>query len=316
MISRYRPGKRPESTSSISCRSAFRPLSRTSERTRCKVSISSSTTRSPGWPESRRIVSRPCRKPRAAKWSRSPRTPAARRAAAATFGWPPIQAIRLSAVAWSPASGRVPVGAQRRRERGRGAGDLGEPALQQGVHALGQRSGVLGLDRSLGEDVLFQRVEPAVDDLAERARRVGRGGQLLDQAAVDGLQPVQRGLGLGDLDLGGGHAAPLGPLGQPAGEEGLARAVLTADRLERSAARRDAGQLVVEGSLEPLHADREQVKPGLRHGAAPQRVDDFPPPGGAHVRRRGHVASPRNCCRSSSLFSATVRPSSMVLITG
>ena len=56
----------------------------------------------PGWPESRRTVSRPCRKPSAAKWSRSPLTPAARLAAAATFGWPPIQAISDCAVAWSP----------------------------------------------------------------------------------------------------------------------------------------------------------------------------------------------------------------------
>ena len=52
--------------------------------------------------------------------------------------------------------------------------------------------------------------------------------------------------------------------------------------LNVGAARRDAGQLVVDGALEPLHPDREQVKPGLRHGAAPQRVDDLAAPGGAH----------------------------------
>ncbi len=47
VISRYRPGNRPESTSSMSCRRALRPLSRTSPRTRWRVSTSSSTSTSP-----------------------------------------------------------------------------------------------------------------------------------------------------------------------------------------------------------------------------------------------------------------------------
>ena len=132
---------------------------------------------------------------------------------------------------------------------------------------------------TLGKDVLFEGVEPGIDDLAQRARRVRAGGQMLDQAAVDGLQLVQRSLGLGDLHLGRGHAPPLGPLGEPAGEERLAGAVLAPDGLEDGAACLDASELLVDGPLEPLHANGEQVKPRLRHGPPPQGVDDLRPPG-------------------------------------
>ena len=173
---------------------------------------------------------------------------------------------RLVAVA-----GRLPVGAQRRGERGRGPRDGRQPAFEQLIDGLGQGLRVVLGDHALGEHVLFEGVEPGVDDLAERARRVGGGRQLLDETAVDGLQLVQRCLGLGDLHLGGGHAAPLGPLGEPAGEERLARAVLAAHRLEGGPAGRDAVQFFVDGALEPLHADREQVKARAAarcHGAA------------------------------------------------
>ncbi|MCY1241694.1 hypothetical protein D9M72_546110 [compost metagenome] len=99
---RYKPGNRPESTSSMSWRSALRALSRTSDRIRCRVSTSSNTTSRPGCPASRRISSRPCRKPKAPKWSRSPRIPAPRLAEAPTWGWPPSQAASPSATAASP----------------------------------------------------------------------------------------------------------------------------------------------------------------------------------------------------------------------
>ena len=46
---------------------------------------------------------------------------------------PGDQALRGGLVA---REGRVPVSAQRRRERGRGSGHLSEPALHQGVNAL------------------------------------------------------------------------------------------------------------------------------------------------------------------------------------
>ena len=46
--------------------------------------------------------------------------------------------------------------------------------------------------------------------------------------------------------IGGGQAGPLGALLEPAGEEGLARAVLAADRLEAGAAPGDGPQLGVD----------------------------------------------------------------------
>ena len=70
----------------------------------------------------------------------------------------------------------------------------------------------LGIDRPLGQHVLFQGVEPAVEDVAQGALgRVG-GGQPLHQPPVDRLQPVQRRLGLRDLDLGRGEPDLLRPV--------------------------------------------------------------------------------------------------------
>ena len=47
----------------------------------------------------------------------------------------------------------------------------------------------------------------------------------------------------------------------------------TALNVDRPAATPD--QLFVDGALEPFHPDREQVQSRLRHGAAPQCVDDL-----------------------------------------
>jgi len=94
-------------------------------------------------------------------------------------------------------------------------------------------------DGALGQGVLLQGVEPGVDDVPQGALRgVGRG-QPLAQPAVDGLQAVQRRLRLGHLHLGGGEAQLAGPVGQPAGEEGLAAAVVAADGLEHGPAALD-----------------------------------------------------------------------------
>ena len=57
--------------------------------------------------------------------------------------------------------------------------------------------------------------------------------------------------------------------------------------LKYGPAGRDAVQLLVDGALEPLHADREQVKARLRHGPPAQRVDDLRPAGRADRYRSG-----------------------------
>ena len=134
-----------------------------------------------------------------------------------------------------------------------------------------------------------------------------RGGQALDEPPVDGLQPVQRRLGLGDLHLGGGEAAPLGPLGEPAGEEGLAGAVLAADGLEDASRRRRP----CPGPRRSRPSNRSRPtarrsRPADGHGAAAQRVDDLAPAGRAD--RTVTTAPPRpNCSRSRAMSSRTVR---------
>ena len=135
MISRYRPGNRLESISSMSCRKAFKLLSRTSLRTRWIVSTSSSTMSRPAWPESRSTLSNPWRKLRAQKWSMSPFTPANRLAAAATLGCPASHAAMPSAVAVSPlahTNKNVPTGSKRPEmcPHACGAGARGRPIMQ------------------------------------------------------------------------------------------------------------------------------------------------------------------------------------------
>ena len=131
--------------------------------------------------------------------------------------------------------------------RGR-AGDLGQSLFEQLGGPAYQGLLIVRTDRPLGQDILFQGVEPAVHDVAERSLRRISGREPLHQPAVDGLQPVQRGFGLGDLDLGGGEAQLAGEVGQPAGEEGLAAAVLPPDRLEDAPTGTDLPQFLLEAS--------------------------------------------------------------------
>lgn len=84
--------------------------------------------------------------------------------------------------------------------------------------------------------------------------------------------------GLRDLDLGRGETAPLGPLDEPAGEEGLPRPVLAASGLETGASGGRAIQLAVDGLLEALEPHGEDIEAATGHRAAPEGVDDLLPP--------------------------------------
>src|SRR5690606_22959620 len=90
-------------------------------------------------------------------------------------------------------------------------------------------------------------------------------------------------------------------------EEGLARAVLAAYRLEHRAAGGDGRQLLPDRRGEPVQADREQVQAGVGDRAAAQRVEDLPPPGRADLHRAAPGTS--NCSRNSARFRRTVWPS-------
>ena len=122
----------------------------------------------------------------------------------------------------------------------------------------------------------------------------------LAQPAVDGLQLVQRRLGLGDLHLGGGEARAA--CARSASQR--VKNVLPAPYSPRTALNAapppaTASRSRVQRGREPVQPDREQVEPVGRDGAAAQRVDDLAPaPGGDVDRsRRGsrtaHAAAPR-----------------------
>ena len=124
--------------------------------------------------------------------------------------------------------------AQSLREGGGPDGDSREPLFQEpfhgGVHRLVPAPGQAGIG---GGYVGLQREQPGIQHRAERARREGGRAEGLADPPVDGLQLVQRSLGLGDLHLGGGEPSAQGPFGQVTGEEGLAGAILATDGLER-----------------------------------------------------------------------------------
>src|SRR5262249_19861437 len=124
-------------------------------------------------------------------------------------------------------------------------------------------------------DILLQAVEPAVEDRTERAEEAVRGTQLLHRTPVDGFEPVERRLGLGNLDLGGGEALLLRLLLHPAPEERLAAAVVAPDGFEHRRTLPHVGQFRLDDRLEPTEAHGEKIKAALRHGPFPQGGDDL-----------------------------------------
>lgn len=130
------------------------------------------------------------------------------------------------------------VGPQRGRERRGDPADGAQALLEDRLQPCVERR----RRNTLVEDVLLEGEQPRVDERTQRARRVLRGAQPFDKPSIDGLQPVQRGLVLRDLDLGTGEPAPLGPLRHPPGDERLAGPVVAAHRLGRRRHRRRRGR--------------------------------------------------------------------------
>lgn len=209
------------------------------------------------------------------------------------------------------------IAAQRRGEGRGGAGDGGEPVFEEFVDRGCQGLLVVVRDGAAAECLLLQGVEPGVDDGTQGGGLVGGGGEAFGEPAVDGLQAVQRGLGLGDLHLADGQSAAFGAFGEPPGEERFTGSVFAAQGVEGGSAAGDGRQVVVEGGLEAVQADGEQAESRLRYGAAPQGVDDVASACGADVGCRvGHAVPSGNCCWSSALSSWTVRPDSTSWSTG
>ena len=135
--------------------------------------------------------------------------------------------------------------------------------------------GIIGKSRFGGEKVFLQKVEPTVDDRVQRAGRHISCRQPFDQTSVDRLHSMQWRLSFRDLHLAGGKAFRAGPFLEPAAEEGLARSVLAPNRLERRATQGDRFQFAVEGALEAVHANGEDVEAGFGHGPTAKGVDDL-----------------------------------------
>ena len=145
---------------------------------------------------------------------------------------PADQAIGLHGIACNDG---CPVSAQGAGEcRGRLA-DHEETSLKERVDRGSKPCGVGGLDHFRCEDILLEGVEPAVDDLPECRWRELRGREVLSDAAIDGLELVERCLGLADLHLGRCEPCAPSPLDEPPREERLACPVLAAHRLEYGA---------------------------------------------------------------------------------
>src|SRR5699024_9006052 len=131
----------------------------------------------------------------------------------------------------------------------------------------------------------------------------------LGDPPVDGLELVQRGLGLGDLHLGGGEAAAQRGLGEVAGEEGLAAAVFAAHRLDHGASVADLVELGRQRLGEVVQADGELVESLGWDGAAAQRSDDVVAPPGGDARAGGAHPCTSNCSRASEASRMTVSSS-------
>src|SRR5690606_38747399 len=85
----------------------------------------------------------------------------------------------------------------------------------------------------------------------------------------------ERRLALRDLHLRGRKAIGLGAALEPAGEEGLARAVLAAHRPEHPVAERDVLPLLVEGLFAPVEPDGEVLEAAGGHRPHPQGGNDL-----------------------------------------
>src|SRR5208337_181394 len=78
---------------------------------------------------------------------------------------------------------------------------------------------------------------------------------------------MQWGLGLRDLHLGSREAELAGTVGEPAGKEGFAAAILATDRLENTPPRTDSSEFVLQRPFESFKAHRECVQAASWHGA-------------------------------------------------
>ena len=198
-----------------------------------------------------------------------------------------------------------PVGAQNSREGRCGFADGRQLGFHQRLGALQQGFFVTGIDRPVGENILFQSKKPTVDHTAKCARVAIRCPQSLDQSTIDSLQSMQGRFGFVDLYFAGGKAFRTGTLLKPATKEGFAGAVFPPYRLEPAASARDRGQFFVQRGRKTVNAYRQRVQSATGNGPSTQGADDVITPCGTD-HRSPPFAVIRNCWSSKVRFSSTV----------
>src|ERR1035437_10350901 len=191
----------------------------------------------------------------------------------------------------------APVAAEGGGERRRKVGDAREFRLHQSLGFGQETLGVRGI-YAAGQHVFLKGEEPAIDDGAESTGLDRRRGETLHEAAVNGLQAMQRGFGFADPNYRCRKHEVLGPLLVPAPEKGLPAAVLAAHGFQRTAARAHGFQFFRDGTFEVAQAYRERFETAAGHGTGPESIDYI----GAALRANGgHKLN----CRSKSGRSRT-----------
>src|ERR1035438_506548 len=181
--------------------------------------------------------------------------------------------------------GGAPVAAEGGGEGGRKVGDAREFRLHQPLGFGKETLGVRGI-HAAGQHVFLKGEEPAIDNGAESAGFDRCRGETLHEAAVNGLQAMQRGFGLADLDFRGGKAEVLGALLHPAREKGFPAAVLAAHGFELTAARAHGFQFFRDGTFEVAQANGKRFETTTRHGTGPEGIDDIGAALWADIRHR------------------------------
>jgi hypothetical protein len=200
---------------------------------------------------------------------------------------------------------RSAIGPQDRGEGWGGAGDLGEAVFHQRLGGGGEGLAICSIDVALGDDILFESVEPGVHRRPQCPLWRVRCGEPLDKAAVHLLPAMQWRLGLRDLHFAGGKARDPRSLLQPAAEEGFSAPIFAAHGLESASAGGHCGKIGVDSDLEALHTDRESGQPLAGYCAPAKGVEDS-----ATTLWTGHDdPSSSNWRRSSVSFRTTSSPS-------
>jgi hypothetical protein len=99
---------------------------------------------------------------------------------------------------------------------------------------------------------------------------------------------VKRRFGFGNLDFAGYEALRAGSLLEPPSEKRLSTAIITPDRFEAAAPKRDRVKVLIKARRKAIHANRKRIEPEAGHRTSAQRVDNLT----ATMRAKRHYFDP------------------------